>query len=42
MSTESYPPKPPVPPRPGVLKTLGILNIVFSVLGGLCILSSAF
>jgi hypothetical protein len=42
MSIETVPPMPPVNPRPGVVKTLGILNIVFAVLGGICIVWSGF
>ncbi len=40
MSTEDAPLKPPVHPRPGVVTTLGICNIVFSVLTGFCIFGS--
>jgi hypothetical protein len=42
MSTEDAPIKPPVHPRPGVLTTLGICNIVFSVMSGLCLLWSVY
>jgi hypothetical protein len=42
MSTSTDQLQPGVHPRPGVLKTLGICNIVFSVLGGLCILWSVY
>jgi hypothetical protein len=42
MSTEDAPIKPPVRPRPGVLTALGVCNIVFSVLSGLCMLSSMY
>jgi hypothetical protein len=40
MSTDSDRPDPPVSPRPGVVKTLGVCNVVFSVLTGLCLFSS--
>jgi uncharacterized membrane-anchored protein YitT (DUF2179 family) len=41
MSNVSPQHSPGVYPRPGVLKTLGILNIVFAVLGAFCIGTSA-
>jgi len=34
--------RPPVSPRPGVVKTLGICNVVFAALAGACISSSMF
>ena len=41
MPTEAGRPGPRVNPRPGVVKTLGICNVVFSVLSGFCIMGSA-
>jgi hypothetical protein len=41
-STGSAESRPPVNPRPGVVTALGICNIVFSVLTGICIFSSMF
>ena len=40
MSSDPDRPRPPVNPRPGVVKTLGICNVVFAVLTGLCFFSS--
>ncbi len=40
MSTDSDQPKPPVNPRPGVVKALGICNILFAVMSGLCLFVS--
>ena len=40
MSTAPDQPRPPVHPRPGVVKTLGVCNVVFSVLTGLCLFGS--
>ena len=42
MSNAPIPPAPIINPRPGVLKALGICNIVFAALSMICILSSAF
>jgi hypothetical protein len=41
MPTEADRPETRVNPRPGVVKTLGIFNIVFSVLSGFAIFASA-
>jgi len=42
MSTALNQPPPPINPRPGVVQTLGIINIVFSVLMSVCMLGSTF
>ena len=38
---QADPTRPPVNPRPGVVKTLGIFNIVISVMLGVCLLVSS-
>ncbi len=40
MPTEPEIDRPPINPRPGVVKTLGVCNIVFAVLSGFGILAS--
>ncbi len=42
MSQAPSPDHPNVRPRPGALKALGILNIVFAMVGLACVASSAF
>jgi hypothetical protein len=40
MSTAPDQPRPPVNPRPGVVKALGICNILFAVMTGACLFAS--
>ena len=40
MSIDQDPPRSPVNPRPGVVKALGVCNVLFSVTTGLCLFGS--